>query len=681
MTDLMCFQLIYPEGNRNEKPMKNHLRSVQFTSCGRSFLLLTAAVLLLTGSSAAGSPPDAFPLNLLFSREDVPQILENARSPMFQTYWESLLATDAGHDDNFLREAFLYAVTGDRDRGEAARREMLKVLQLERWDFFLEDGKIPIGFLKGGRLTAWMSLGYDWIYDLLSPEERKEILRQIAEKGCVPAYRALNGMRHPETVKGWGFDPEQPHPYDVPDMSRWPIILGHNNFRAVISGGLALGVFTLMGKDQRAEEWRDMVMDSYDRFAPLLEPDGSYEEGISYCNYAMTYLIYLMEVVKRKEGIDLFDAANYTGMMDADLALFMPYRLDPGGSVNFGDSGGSLSSAIGFWVARSSRDGLSQYIAMNCAPQHDIFSLLYCDPTVKPTPPSPHSYFRHLQVDWIVTRTGYSMDDLVVAMRSGGPANHEHADRNSIIMKYAGEILLADQHRPKYDPRNPGWFLRTSLAHNTVVIDGVGQQYHHGEEGTNAGKSSARIVRSGERIGYTFWASDATQAYALVNRDVKSVTRTALVFPEIPGLVVIDKLMKTGEPSAFAARWFAENRDGSAMCTGNDRSFVISRPHAKFVGVCAGSPDVAVGAAKLPLPDSVGVYQYINVASVQKSRDAFMIMAGVPMGTTGTPSDISINPTEGQWLVRISRDGKTLRLKIFDHGALPEFEVMEYDYQ
>jgi len=600
---------------------------------------------------------------------------------VFRAYWQSLLDTDAGHDDNILREAFLYAVTGNRERGEAARREMLKVLQLKSWDFFLEDGKYPIGFLKGGRLTAWMSLGYDWIYDLLSPEERTEILRQIAEKGCVPAYRALYGMRHPETVKGWGFDPEQPYKFDVPDMSRWPLILGHNNFRAVISGGLALGAFTLMGKDERAEEWRDMVMDSYYRFAQLLEPDGSYEEGISYCNYALTYLIYLMEVVKRKEGIDLFDAANYIGMMDADLALFMPYHLDPGGSVNFGDSGGSLSSAIGFWVARKSRDGLSQYIATNYAPQHDIFSLLYYDPAMKPTPPSPDTYFRKLQLDWIVTRTGYTMDDLVVAMRSGGPSNHEHADRNSIIVKYAGEILLADQHRPTYDPGNPGWFLRTSLAHNTVVIDDVGQQYHHGEEGTNAGKSSARIVRSGKRAGYTFWSSDATPAYSLVNRDVKSVTRTALVFPDIPGLIVIDKLMKTDEPSSFAARWFAENRDGKAICTGSESSFVISRPQAKFVGACAGSPEVTVGAAKLPLPDSVGVYQYINVASTQKTREAFMIMAGVPMPTTGASPEISIKTTQDHWLVEITRDGKTLRLKIFDHGTLPEFEVVDYEYK
>ncbi|MCG8608712.1 heparinase II/III-family protein, partial [bacterium] len=623
-----------------------------------------------------GASVGSFPVNLLFSKEDVPRIAENTKLPMFRAYWESLWQADVTKDGNFLREAFLYAVSGDRRRGELARQEMLKVLKLKRWDVFLEDGEHTLGFLKAGRLTAWMSLGYDWIYDLLSPDERSEILRQIAEKGCVPLHRALYGMRYPESVKGWGFDPEQPYKFDVPDMSRWPVILGHNNFRAVIAGGLALATYTLAGMDARTEEWREFLLDSYYRSAALFEADGSYDEGVSYCNYAMTYLIYLMEVVQRKEGLDLFDAANYPGIMDYNLAMFMPHDLDPGGSVNFGDAATSLSSAVGFWVARRSRDGLSQYVALNYAPTHALFSLLYYDPTVRPTPPAPSTHFRQLNLDWIVTRSGYELSDLVVAMRSGGPANHEHADRNSIILKYGGEILLADQYRPTYDAANPGWFLRTSLAHNTVVIDDAGQQYHQGEEGTNAGKSSATIVRSGQRLDYDFWASDATKAYALVNQDIKSVTRTTLVFPGIPSIIVIDKLIKNNAPSSFATRWFAENRDKKAECSTTNGGFMITRPHAKFFGVCAGEPEVDIRATSLPLPDSIGIYNYVDVAASQRAKDALMIMAGVPLLENEPAPDISILKGERVWSVEIKKDRKRLALEIFDRGALPEFEIL-----
>jgi hypothetical protein len=368
-------------------------------------------------------------------------------------------------------------------------------------------------------------------------------------------------------------------------------------------------------------------------------------------------------------------------MMDFNLGLLLPQHLDPAGSVNFGDASRSLSSSIGFWVAGKSRDGLSQYSALHYAPNHDIFSLLYYDPTVKPLPPSPDGYFYHSDLDWIVTRTGYDMDDLVVAMRSGGPYNHEHADRNSIVLKYQGEMLLVDQHRPTYDYWEPDWFLRTSPAHNTVLIDDMGHQYHNGEEGTNESKASASIVRSGQRAGYNFWASDATPAYTLVNPDVKYVTRTTLVFPDIPCLIVMDKLIKKKEASIFSARWFVENRDTNGACTVNGNTFTLERPHAKLMGVCAGSPEINLESATLPLPESLGLFPYLDVAAREKAKEAFIITAGVPLKTDENPADISVKSVEDVWIISVLKDDHNLILKIFDQNELPEFEIVEYSYK
>jgi len=618
-----------------------------------------------------------FPLNLLFSKEDIPRIRENTQLPIFKEYWQSLLDADFEKDGNFMHEAFIYAITGDRARGKNAKQGMLNTLKLKRWDYFLEDGQHTLGFLQGGRTTAWMSLSYDWIYDLLSPEERKEVLRQIAEQGCVPCFRALYGMRYPESVKGWSFDPERNFPIEVPDMSRWPVILGNNNFRAVISGGFALGLFALEGKDDRFDKWFEMLMDSFYRFVNIYAPDGSYDEGVSYCNYASTYLIYFMEIMKRKRGIELFDAGNFVGMMDCNLALFFPHHLNPTGSVNFGDSGRSMNSSNAFWVARKSRDGLTQYQALNFPSGHDIFSLVFYDPTVKPVAPNESLYFKKLDLDWIVTRTGYGMNDLVVAMRSGPPANHEHADRNSVILKYFGEILLADQKRPTYDPKHPEWFLRTSPAHNTILIDNRGHQYHNGEEGTNASKASAKITRMGERSGYVFWSSDATPAYQLVDNDVKSITRTVLVFREIPFLLVLDKMMKSSKPSLFSSRWIPENSDKKGKVESQNQSFLISRPNAKFYGVCAGTPNVMSQSAKLPLPDSVGVYSFVNVEAREKSQEAFFIVAGCPLQLSEESPEILIENKEETWFINLKKNGKSVKLKVFDQNEVPEFEIVD----
>ena len=41
----------------------------------------------------------------------------------------------------------------------------------------------------------------------------------------------------------------------------------------------------------------------------------------------------------------------------------------------------------------------------------------------------------------------------------------------------------------------------------------------------------------------------------------------------------------------------------------------------------------------------------------------------------------SINYTKETWLVEIAKDRKKLKLKIFDHDTMPEFEVLDYQYE
>ncbi len=642
----------------------SYLRSVRFVLLG--CLVLSAAVVRAA----------EFPLNLLFSREDVPRIRANAELPLFQEYWQSLQEADFAQDNNYLREAFLYALTGDETRGQNARQGMLAELERKRWDMFVNARGETLGFLRAGRTAAWMSLGYDWIYPLLSPTEREAILDQIVEKGCVPIYRSLYGMRHPETVERWQFDPEFTDHYEVPDMSRWPVILGHNNFRAVASGGFALALFAVEDRDERWDTWKEMLLDSYDRAATLYQPDGSYDEGIAYANYANTYLVYLIEVMQRKLGLELFDKINFEGLADSNLASAFPDVIHPSGSVNFGDAGQSLNTSNLFWIARHARDGVTQYQGLHYATQHDLFSLVHYDPSVQPVAPDESGYFAHLDIEWITARTGYALEDLVVAMRSGPPANHEHADRNSIILKYGGEVLLNDPWRPTYDPASPAWLLRTAEAHNTVLIDDQGHPYHDGSEGTNASQAAAKTVRAGERPGMVFWASDATPAYALGDPDVAAVTRSVFLFRELPFILVLDKVQKTSTPSQIGARWFVQNSDGAGAVTTDGLTFVNHRPGASFHATIASNVPVEVRADQLPLDASFGVFPYAEVRSSEKTTDALFLLAGCPVLADAPTPTVELRQEGETWWVTVSTATQRLELKVIDEGTLPEVEVL-----
>ena len=656
---------------------------------------LTVASNIIPLQSFATYKDVALPLNLLFTSDEIETLRDRTKLVLFKDYWNSLLGMDIEDDQRFLadeidlhnhirhiaraysileREAFVYLITDDPKRGDLAHLAVQRILQYPKWDYFIEGGKDTFGLQRAPGSTISMCLAYDWLGDVLTEAERKEMLKQIGDKGCEPCCLALYGMRYPDRVKGWGFDPESSH-YEERDFSRWPIILDKTNLKAVPLGALAIGATALMGIDDRADRWLEMVLHSYHEFVKLFETDGSYNEGSSYWNYTASHLALLVEVLQRKKGLDLFDNANYVGMMEFILSLQMPHKDFPHECVNFGDSGSSFNSGVGFWIASKSRDGLSQHVALHYARGHNIYSLIWYDPTIEPTPPTKREYFKHLDLDWIITRTGYSEGDLVVAMRSGEPSNHEHADRNSVLLKAYGEVLLADVKHPPYDHQHPAWMLRTSPAHNTVLIDGRGHQYHDGLEGTNASHAAAKIVRKGERNGYVFWASDATPAYSLVNDDVKSVTRTVIVFREFPCVVVLDKLIKKQTPSAFSARWHIENKDEKGRCSTNRDSFTILRPGTKFFAVCKGSQSVKIESAKLPIPEKEGVYPYVNVVLPEKTRESFLALVGCPLKLDDQNPEIKIKQDNRTFYISVLKGSKKLELLVFDKGKLPEFEL------
>lgn len=640
--------------------------------------LTTAALFLL--SLTIASAASTFRNNLLFSESDVPRMRANTENPIFKAYWEEELGKDIGEDGNFRREALIYVLTGDPERGQRAREYTMEMVRRDRWHRFQDADGTPIGFLRAARKTAWVALAYDWLYELFTPGEREEILTAIADKGCQPIYDGLYGMKHPESVIRWDFVPDDFRDGQVLDMSRWPEILSKNNFRAVMNGGLALGLYTVGDRDPRTEVWEEMLLESIPYFNSLFKDDGSYDEAVSYVNYAMKYQIHAMEVVRRKKGIEFFDTANFTGLTDFVFAMYLPSHAERHGSVSFGDAGPSLQSSTAFWIARHARDGLSQYLGLKHA-DHYWPSLFYYDPTVAALPPTEGANFVKTDLDWIIARTGHGIEDAVVAMRSGEPMNHEHGDRNSVIFKAYGEVLLSDPGKVTYDPRSPEWILRTAKGHNMILIDGEGIQYHEGREGTNESLSSAKILRYGDRRGHSFWASDATPGYRLVNPDVEAVTRTVIFIPEAPCLLILDKVTKATEPSRITARWHLENRDGTGdMVIDTADTFHFIRPAARLHVTTAGSEPVLAGGGGFTFSENPVDYRFADVTTEEANRETFLVTVATALRPDEPDPVVEITNDGRTWKVHYMKQGSRLIVRIDDRGNLPEFEVERNDF-
>lgn len=668
----------------------------------RSFLqaasLLAAAlplssVKLSAGEKTAARPrlPRADGRGLLFDPEDVPRLRAVSRRPEFarSTFMQAIAHADFADDTKFLRDelrlndhandllrareilertAFAHVLKPDPRQLALARLALSRIFEYKRWDYFLEGGTQTIGIQRGSATTMATAFAYDWLYDELTPAERAEILHQIGEKGAPACYLTLYGMMYPDRVQGWTMDSEDDYPYHF-SLARWPLILNSTNLKTVPIAGLAVAACLLHGRHPLANEWLDMARRSARAFSVMFGTDGSYDEGASYWCYTTENLALYTTVLERTLGIDDRALFTWPGIVRYELGLAMPTLGHDDDCVNFGDAVNIYDNAASAWTARHCGDGVAQYFVENMGDQRNEYGLIFFDPAQTAVAPGPDLHDRRFDNDIVTLRTGWAADDSVVGLRSGGPSNHEHADRNSVIFKAYGERLFHDPFHAAYSPTLPLWLLRQTEAHTAVLIDGKGHQYHHGEEGTNASHAWAHVVDYRPEPGRVVVTSDATPAYALVNPDIALVRRT-LVFLKPDVLILFDRIRKKTRPSTAQLRFqvFNEDQQGAAAATAG--GFAITRPHASLQATAHAAPAPAVRSGRLPLAEKLGVYPFAEIAAEAALDHAILTVctaqaAGKPHG------QLAVTREGDRWRIRGAHNGLVVDVTLDATGDLP----------
>lgn len=657
-----------------------------------SYFLISIAVLFCLRTSLAG---EHLPLALLFDESDIPRIESNLNSEYLSDYWKGLKESDweaesvfldslrpgkdcrgIGRVENILRrEAFVYTITRTPEHAERARKAMNKLLEYPRWDvFYDQDGK-TLNVDLGTHASMSAAYALDWLGEALSVSERSTLASAIAEKGCEAGFHTLADMRWPEGKTDWRAD----H-YDL-DLSRWPYILDKTNIKGLMIGGLGIGALALLNIDPRAQRWLEMAEYSCRKFLELYRPDGFYPEGSGYWEYSSRSVFPFIRALQRKTGRDLTHEANLRGSAEAWLAIQMPvgYRRRTN-VVNFGDNGREITSSPALFVAQEFRDGLAQWAALNFSRHHDIHSPIFYDHSILPEPPTVALNYKILgNGEWLVARTGFAPEDFQLAMRSGGPFNHEHADRNSIILKAFGQVLLNDIPHPSYNRHNPSWMLRGTKGHNSILVDGRGLSYHDGSQGTNESADSAHILTDGRRQGYFYWTSDATAGYSRTDPDIRSVVRTVVCAFDIPALLVLDKIDKKRYPSHISALWQVDNEKGDGRILVSDNSFTIIRPGVRLNILSDGSTELATTARTHPIPDDPDRFPYAEVRTTVKATSHLLITVMAPYRHTDEKPGLKIEKAAGQsgfWTVKVENNQRKWQVLVRDKGKVPAFEVI-----
>jgi hypothetical protein len=691
----------------------------------RDFLKSSAALAALPFAGltarAASEPPANLAVpgptgkGLLFDPSDLPRIRKNLEHPRLATLRAAL--TDFNHAEllQFIRHdsdlrnrvsdmreirehlehaslAFaLYQKPADLELAQAA---LERILQYNPWDYFIEGDYQPLGFQRAPEATIAVCCALDWIGEHFSPETVAEAEHQIATKGAPACFNSLYGMMYPDRVRGWRINHRDD---DIPanfDLSRWPLILNTTNLKIIPTCALGFAALWLHGRHPQAENWLQMARRSARAFSTMYGLDGSYDEGVGYWGYTTLHLALLSEAVYRRLGIDERDLINYPGTVRYAIAMSMPrlgsvyqtanegkvYNFVPKGdmdpaidSVNFGDSTHGTDTTIAAWVDRTHSDPVSAAAAAHLGEIKHLPGAVWFNPQARTSPPPDDLLDARLANDWIISRTDWTPASTVVAFRSGGPANHEHADRNSVIFKAHGERLFHDPFKAAYSPDYPRWLLRLTEAHTAVLIDGKGHQYHDGSEGTNASWAVARVTGYQADAAAMQVTSDATDAYQLVNDAVQRVDRSLLYLkPDV--LLILDRLdLAPGHEGEFTARFQVFNEDtlGHAQVSGS--SFMINRPHAGLSATCHGrhhTPLVALD--RLDLPAEEGEFPFVASTSPRATSHALLtVVAAHPHGESAYTFDVA--STASGWTVRGTHRGLLVNVTVDADQATQPF--------
>jgi len=340
----------------------------------------------------------------------------------------------------------------------------------------------PAIFVDTAEMAHSFALGYDWLYNSLSPDERVWIRDAIVGKAfdpVIPIYKREGGWPH-----------------------------DHFNANMICNSGMGIAALAIAGDkinegDQAVNDKCGVVLrnvfDSLPRGLTTYGVEGSWPEGMAYWESTTRYACAFFSALQTALGNDYGLSASH----GVDRAgRFRIHMTGPTGRVfNFADSIDDVGlSPEMFWMAK--RFSVPPYAwseqkALDRSTHPDAYDLAWFDANAKspqqqvPAWP-PDAIFRG--VDIACFRSAWDDPNALYLAVKGGDnkAPHAHLDLGSFVLdaggiRWAADLGTDDYELPGYLVGKQRWsYYRTRTeSHNTLLIDDQNQDL----------RAEARITR------------------------------------------------------------------------------------------------------------------------------------------------------------------------------------------
>lgn len=406
---------------------------------------------------------------LWFGPRDLPIIREKLSHPDCAPLWGRLLAAcedmlTATPRPLHLRHiraahmAFAFLVTGRQAFADKAVAMAISIAAAVPW-VKPKPGEPREGVsLATGAAVAELVTVYDWLHDNIDDDTRH---------------------RYRQVVVQHGFDANR---YDH-DIKR-PASFWHNcNAMNVINGPLVAAAILFEHEIDTADALtlaRSQLETSIDSFCP----DGGYQEGPLYWNYATRHMLLGVEALRRHRGADLYNEPFLRLTADYLLHHIHP-AIERCANTADADDVTHTFPAIARLASVHRRphwQWLARQLIRHAWPADDgesleysLFYLLWFDPNLPDAPPTDAHRTRLFHGLQALASRGDWTRDAVHLLWLNGPSNcsHNHLHLNSFTLSAFGEPLLIEMG--KFDYSQPNDPRKKTAGHNSLLVDGEGQ--------------------------------------------------------------------------------------------------------------------------------------------------------------------------------------------------------------
>jgi len=349
--------------------------------------------------------------------------------------------------------ALIYRIDGERTILTRIVDELRAASKFPDWN--------PSHFLDTAEMTHAFAIAYDWLYNVLSEEEREWIRKAIVDKGLDPALGIYENRRSWTQVS--------------------------HNWNQVCNGGITLGALAIAEDEPaRSERVLRSAVESIPRAMSSYAPDGGWNEGPGYWDYATRYNVYFLAGLETALGTD-FGLSQAKGFDKA--GEFRIYFSSPAGKTfNYADASDALGpSEPMFWLARRFKEPVyawQQLQLLATKPRAHALDLVWW-PEKSQSPQAAKwpldKFYEGVQTAFL--RGSWTDPSTMWVGVKGGDnkANHSHLDLGSFVLdaqgvRWAMDFGPDDYNLPAYfgSQRWTYYRLRTE-SHNTVLIDNENQ--------------------------------------------------------------------------------------------------------------------------------------------------------------------------------------------------------------